>query len=115
MRRAVRISADAVDPNEDYKRMYFDTVLGEDDRVADDETIFGLQGSKDHKGSCAPFALRFDGVDGELDWGDSDEDTSYATMDVRSKALQQGTPLELIYNGKVHEYRITSVEERSAQ
>ena len=36
-------------------------------------------------------------------------------MDVRSKALQRGAPLELISNGKCHEYGLTSVEERGGQ
>src|ERR1700691_2434745 len=111
MNRAVRISAEAVSPNVGYTRLYFDTVIGEDNRIADDETIFGLQGSKDHEGSCEPFVLR---NNGRLDWGDADRATvAHSVMDVRSKPLQNGTCLELIYNHRTEEYRITNVEDRA--
>ena len=109
MERYVRISAEAVGP-QNYRQLHFDVLLNEGERVADDEAIFGLQGSTNAKTrDCSPFVLFHDG---QIDYGNVDTSTDVATMDVRSNPLKIGTVLELNYNGQSQPYRITHIVER---
>jgi hypothetical protein len=110
MIRFVRVSAEAVSPNETYKHLHFDTLIDVDGMVADDEAIFGIQGSLNAKTRmCAPFII-YD--DDQVDYGDDDSETSNATMDVRSRPLKAGSLLELTYNGQTHPFRITRINVR---
>jgi hypothetical protein len=110
MIRLVRIAAEALNSVEHYQQLHFDVLLDEHNRVWDDQTIFGLQGSLNAKSSfCAPFVVY---ENGSVDWGDLDKETSSATLDLRSRPLERETRLELFYNGTSHPYRITRLFQR---
>ena len=110
MIRLVRVTAEPLNRQHSSVPIHLDVLLDENGLVADDEPILGYEGSLSHKtGKCAPFVL-YD--NGELDYGDEAAEVSIATLDIRSRPLEFGSRLELVYNGDVRGYKVIRVDER---